>query len=90
MFHIYKRRGNSFEFRFSIQQHGKAALECIYDRLRISKVKLNIKENVVTYNVIANDEIFPKFSLNTNKHLTYNLFLQRSLKKIAKGSSSPE
>lgn len=58
-FHIYKRRGNSFEFRYSIGLHidDKAVLEYIYDNLRIGKVKLNIKENVVTYNVIAKDEI---------------------------------
>ena len=81
-FHIYKRRGNYFEFRFSIGLHidDKAALDYIYDNLQIGKVKLNIKENVVTYNVIANDEIailieiFSKFNLNSNKHLNFLTF----------------
>jgi hypothetical protein len=86
-FHIYKRRGNSFEFRFSIGLHidDKAALEYIYDNLQIGKVKLNIKENVVTYNVIANDEIailieiFSKFNLNSNKHLNLLTFREAYL-----------
>lgn len=86
-FHIYKRRGNSFEFRFSIGLHidDRAALDYIYDNLQIGKVKLNIKENVVTYNVIANDEIailieiFSKFNLNTNKHLNFLTFREAYL-----------
>lgn len=86
-FHIYKRRGNSFEFRFSIGLHidDKAVLEYIYDNLRIGKVRLNIKENVVTYNVIANDEIatlielFSRFNLNTTKHLNFLVFREAYL-----------
>lgn len=94
-FHIYKRRGNSFEFRFSIGLHidDKAALEYIYDNLQIGKVKLNIKENVVTYNVIANDEIailieiFSKFNLNTNKHLNFLIFREAYLLYFSWGNN---
>ena len=79
-FHIYKRRGREFRFSIGLHIDDKAALEYIYDNLQIGKVKLNIKENVVTYNVIANEEIailielFSKFNLNTNKHLNFLVF----------------
>nr|AVD96818.1 double-motif LAGLIDADG homing endonuclease [Ophiostoma novo-ulmi subsp. novo-ulmi] len=81
-FHIRKNKGNSFEFRFSIGLHidDVKVLEYIYNNLLIGKVKINTKENIATYNIIAKDEIaiivnlFTIFSLNSTKHLNFLVF----------------
>lgn len=79
--------GKYFEFRYSIGLHidDKAALYYIQDNLQIGKVRENVQENIVTYNIIAKEEIeiiiqlFSLFNLNSSRHLNFLSFKEAFL-----------
>lgn len=79
--------GKYFEFRYSISLHidDKAALYYIQENLQMGRVKENYKENLVTYNIIAQKEVgliielFTIYTLNTNKYLNFVAFKEAFL-----------
>lgn len=81
-FLIVHRKGNTFEFEFSIKLHvdDKAVLEYILSKLNVGVVRVNSHDASVTYKVTNQKQLaviidlFSKYNLNTTKHLNFLAF----------------
>lgn len=102
-FLIIHRKGNTFEFEFSIKLHvdDKAVLDYILNKLKVGVVRVGSRDDSVTYKVTNQKQLavivdlFSKYNLNTTKHLNflafakaYNLYMTKK-SPIERGTIKP-